>query len=116
MKTILIAAAALALTAGGAWAGEGNGEPFGNGAAGRFRVPVVAFNDTGSTGYIRTERALPRLANAELLPQTGSEVPVQTANSLPVGAEEGTVAYAQALSVQRWVAAHQVVRTRMAAR
>lgn len=116
MKTIILAASALALSMGAAMAGEGNYEPFPNTAAGRFAVPAQAFNDTGSAGYIRTQRPVAALANDEALPQSGSEASVQTANSLPLGAEEGTVAYAQARSVQRWMLAHQGTPFRVASR
>lgn len=116
MKTMILAAAVLAVSMGGAMAGEGSSDPFPNRGAGRFAVPAQVFNDTGAAGYIRSTRAIAVLGNDEVLPQTGSEDVVQTANSLPLGAEAGTVAYAQAMSVQRWVLAHQVARTRMASR
>lgn len=116
MKTIILAASALALSVGAAMAGEGNGDPYPNAGAGRFAVPAQAFNDTGSAGYFRSPRPVAALANDELLPQSGSEVPVQTANSLPRGAEEGTVAYAQARAVQRWMLAHQGSGLRLASR
>ena len=111
MKTTLLTAAALfGLALAPALAGEGNGNPF----PGNFgtltttgTLPQVA--DTGSNAYPditgRAGSDLPSLM-AEVLPANGSEGAVQTANSLPRGAEEGTVAYAQARSVQAWMMAH----------
>ncbi len=40
------------------------------------------------------------------LPENGQNGPVQTANSLPRGFEQGTVTYAQAMSVRNWMVAH----------
>ena len=34
---------------------------------------------------------------------------MQTANALPVGAEQGTVAYAQATSMREWAQAHRPI-------
>ena len=111
MKTTFLTVAALfGLALVPAFAGEGNGNPF----PGNFGTltttqtfPQVA--DTGSNAYPditgRPGSDLPSLM-AEVLPANGSEGAVQTANSLPRGAEEGTVAYAQARSVQTWMLAH----------
>lgn len=109
--TFLTAAALFGLMLAPALAGEGNGDPFpahfGNLTATTQTLPQVA--DTGSDAYPnvsgRPGSDLPSLL-AEVLPTNGSEGAVQTANSLPVGAEEGTVAYAQARSVQAWMLAH----------
>jgi hypothetical protein len=92
-----------------ALAAEGNGEPFPShaGALAALSVPRVA--DTGSAAYPdpagRPGSDLPRLAG-DVLPATGSEGLVQTANSLPRHFEEGTVAYAQASRVHSWMLAH----------
>lgn len=95
-----------------ALAAEGNGEPFPShagalAAPAALSVPRVA--DTGSAAYPdlagRPGSDLPRLAG-DVLPATGSEGPVQTANSLPRHFEEGTVAYAQASRVHSWMLAH----------
>ncbi len=111
MKTTLLAAAALfGLALAPAMAGEGQGNPF-PGNFGTLTVtrslPQVA--DTGSQAYPdftgRPGSDLPSLM-AEVLPTNGSEGAVQTANSLPSGAEDGTVAYAQARSVNAWMLAH----------
>ena len=67
------------------------------------------FADTGSQAYPsivgRAGSDLPSLAG-DVLPTNGSQGVVQTANSLPARFEEGTVAYAQAKSVQNWTVAH----------
>ncbi len=111
MKTTLLAAAALfGLALAPAMAGEGQGNPF-PGNFGTLTVsrslPQVA--DTGSQAYPdftgRPGSDLPSLM-AEVLPTDGSEGAVQTANSLPKGAEDGTVVYAQARSVNAWMLAH----------
>lgn len=111
MRTTLLAAAALfGLALAPALAGEGQGNPF-PGNFGTLTVtrslPQVA--DTGSQAYPdftgRAGSDLPSLM-AEVLPTDGSEGAVQTANSLPRGAEDGTVVYAQARSVNAWMLAH----------
>ena len=67
------------------------------------------FADTGSQAYPnvvgRAGSDLPSLAG-DVLPTNGTQGIVQTANSLPAHFEEGTVAYAQARSVQKWMVAH----------
>jgi hypothetical protein len=111
MKTTLLAAVALlGLALAPAMAGEGQGNPFPSnfGTLTITRsLPQVA--DTGSQAYPdltgRPGSDLPSLM-AEVLPANGSEGAVQTANSLPRGAEEGMVAYAQARSVNAWMLAH----------
>jgi len=111
MKTTFLTVAALfGLALAPAMAGEGNGNPFPSsfGALTVTRsLPQVA--DTESQAYPdvtgRPGSDLPSLM-AEVLPTDGSEGAVQTANSLPRGAEEGTVVYAQARSVSTWMLAH----------
>ncbi len=120
MKTsILAAVAVLGLIVSPAFAaGEGNGNPFPNNA-GSYSVQTMPaalarladrMNDSGSESYPATANRpgsdLFALNNGALLPQTGSETSVQAANSLPRNFEQGAVAYAQAISVQTWVAAH----------
>lgn len=110
MKTLILAAAILGLAAPAAFAAEGQGNPFhydtivGTSLARQAQAP-----DVGSAQYPnivgRPGSNLPRLA-AATLPTDGSEGAVQTANSLPIGAEEGTVTYVQAQSVNRWMTAH----------
>lgn len=112
MKHLFLAAAiAFSLGIAPAIAGEGTGEPFPNTASGfTARAPAAQrYADTGSNAFPnlagRPGSNLPSLAG-DLLPTSGSEGPVQTANSLPAHFEEGTVAYAQATSVRNWMLAH----------
>jgi hypothetical protein len=85
MKT-LIAAAALSLMAGAAFAGEGNGDPF------PFRVagPTTYLNNykqaapASQNPFPFTVPGTPMVNNA-VLPSNGADGVVQTANSLPQG-------------------------------
>lgn len=110
MKTILLAAAAaLSLAAAtAAHAQEGAGDPFAFRAPGLTAVtPSTYAADTRSAAYpASTGRPSQVVAagGADLAPATGSEGVVQTANSLPRGFEAGTVTYAQAPSVRRYLA------------
>ena len=99
MKTTLIAAAALlTLTALPALAGEGTGDAFALRTPGVTTVTTAEAPDTGSSQY-------PIVANrpgsflgvfaSNLVPETGNETTVQTANSLPRSAEQGNPAYVQ---------------------
>ncbi len=122
MKTTLLAAAALSLiTATTARAGEGNGEPFPFHAPGvTTYVPFATYAaDTGSAAYPdlagRSSQVV-TAGNSDLLPTVGSEGAVQTANSLPHGFEDGTVALGQAQSVQRYLAQQQAVAQTRTAR
>lgn len=86
---IIIAATVAALSlATTAFAGEGNGS---------FSA------DVGSQHYPAEVQAL-SFNGVPTLPENGQNGAVQTANSLPVGFENGTVNYTQAQSVQRWYA------------
>jgi hypothetical protein len=122
MKTFIAAVAVLGLSlAAPAFAAEGNSEPFPNDMTVGTRVLRQAqAADVGSAQYPnvigRPGSDLYGLAG-DVLPSDGSEGAVQTANSLPRGAEEGTVTYAQAQSVNHWVLAHsQAVAIRTASR
>ena len=104
-KLIIIATvAALSLSTTAFAEGEGNGDPF------PFRAQpqtayVSATADVGSQQYPAANPALSFASNgAAILPENGSNGPVQTANSLPAGFEQGTVAYMQAQSINRWYA------------
>lgn len=108
MNKILVAASLFALMMGAAQAGEGNGEPFSNTTA-HSVVANQVLSDTGSESAPAYGPGVTVLTQGDVLPTNGSEGVVQTANSLPPGFEDGTVAYAQAQSVQRWVLAHQAV-------
>ena len=115
--TILAAAAVMSLGLAPAIAGEGTGEPFPNNAGAVTTQTALTGSqtaDTGSAAYPnfagRPGSDLPRLAG-NVLPASGSEGAIQTANSLPAHFEEGTVAYAQATHVQNWMLAHALRRT-----
>ena len=108
MKTILrVALAALSLVAA-AHAGEGNGEPFPSSVPGLTTVSPRAYAaDTGSAAFpdlAGRPSWMVAAGGVDVLPSNGSEGAVQTANSLPRGALDGTVAYAQAESVRRHLA------------
>jgi hypothetical protein len=125
MKFLLIAASVLTLSAGAAFAGEGNGEPFPlSGGQAVADVPTNVIQMTGQTPmmtkmppnavpYGRTAMATAirqytnvPVTTGDVLPTTGSQAPLQTANSLPPNFEDGTVPYEQAQSVDRYVAQH----------
>jgi hypothetical protein len=94
--SLIVAAALLALGTLPALAGEGNGEPFAFQTPGITTAVGAQVADTGSSAYPDvTGRAGSSLSvfAGSLAPDTGSEAPVQTANSLPVGAEQGTFAH-----------------------
>lgn len=101
MKKIFLAAAALMLAAP-AFAGE----PLANQASGIILAAQQPAPDVGSQAYPdvagRPGSNLTGLGGG-LLPVTGSEGSVETANSLPRYAAEGTVTYTQAQSVQRYL-------------
>ena len=114
-----LALALLMITAtplGAAFAGEGSGEPFPNFTAGGTVVANRVLSDTGSQATPSYGLGVTVLTQGDLLPSDGSNSIVQTANSLPPGFEAGTVAYAQAQSIQRWAMAQQhASATRLAA-
>jgi len=99
MKTILLAAIAATALALPAFAAEGNGEPFPNYAyVMTTTAPSLSQRaDVGSNAYPdvagRPGSALNVFAGG-VVPDTGNEQPIQTANSLPRGFEEGMPAYA----------------------
>ncbi len=102
MKTMFFAAA-LTLAALPAFAQEGSGDPFVLGTPGTTSYVTTQTADVGSSAYPnvigRPGSNLSMLAG-DILPVTGSEGPVQTANSLPVGFTNGTVTYAGARPVR----------------
>ncbi len=102
--TILAVAGALSLIAGTAFAGEGNGNPFPFQGTAQIVGNSVA-NDTGSQGTPSFSGPSVVVTAGGTLPTNGSQSVVQTANSLPRGFENGTVAYAQAESVSRYLVA-----------
>jgi hypothetical protein len=112
-KVTLFAAALLSLGAAAAtpaFAGEGNGNPFPAASFDVTRLPHQMARDVGQNQYPdvvgRPGSNLTALANDQVLPAPGNNQPVQTANSLPRGFEQGTVTYAQAMSVRNWMVAH----------
>ena len=106
-KFVLAAALVLSLTSGQAFAeGEGNGDPFFFYAHGQITDGRAVVADTGQARYpdLTGNSAQPS-SLAQLEPAFGNEAPVQTARSLPRGSGNGTVAYAQAQSVKRYLTA-----------
>ena len=118
--TLLAAAAALSLATATAHAARGDSDPFPFRAPGITVVTPQATADTGSQAYPDLTGRPSWVMTAggpDAVPMTGSQAGVETANSLPRGFREDTVAYAQALSVQRYFAAQhptQVARTGLA--
>jgi hypothetical protein len=102
---IIIAATVAALSlATTAFAGEGGRpEPF-TGTLGQANSSSFVA-DTGSQQYPTPNPAFSFQPLGEpTLPENGQNGPVQTADSLPRGFENGTVAFTQAQSVERWYA------------
>ena len=126
MRTTLLAAAVLSLglaSLAPAYAeGEGNGEPFASPNVTLAQNAGPAYTDGYSYGHRDVGSArypdvagnpgttLTALGNDQMLPAQSNEASIQTANSLPGGFEDGTVAYAQAQSMNTWVLAHSHVR------
>ncbi len=103
---IMIAATVAALSlATTAFAGEG-GSPEQQFTAAQVQANSSGFaGETGSQQYPTASAARSFQPLGEpTLPENGQNGAVQTANSLPAGFENGTVAYAQAQSVDRWYA------------
>ena len=117
MKTILRAAvAALSLAAATAARAQDPSLDTGSMAyptprsTGEFRRPAPTGIETGSAAYPDLSDRPSWVVTAGGpggVPMTGSQAGVETANSLPRGFQDGTVAYAQARSVQRYFAAQQ---------
>jgi hypothetical protein len=87
MKNTLLAAAALILSTGAAFAVEGGQDPFAQNLPG-VTTTVPAHNDTGSMAYPKLpvhRQAAVAPAYARLLPTNSSMPPAQTPNSLPRG-------------------------------
>ncbi len=108
IKIVLaVAAFALSFSAGQAFAeGEGNGNPFAFHAGGQTTIAHASAADAGSTAYPQpTGNATQPSYRVQLEPATSSEAPIQTANSLPRRFGEGSVTYAQAQSLSRYLTA-----------
>ncbi|HEY0207403.1 MAG TPA: hypothetical protein VGC15_25020 [Acetobacteraceae bacterium] len=91
-----VALAVLSLAASPALAeNEGNGTPFPYAAEARVSSGSVFVTETWSQSHPQfTGNGTQASSLAGLLPSGGSETPVMTANSLPVRAVDGMVAYA----------------------
>jgi hypothetical protein len=97
MKTILLAAVAVAALALPALAGEGNGDPFPMRSTGTTATIALRRADTGSDAYpssVARPGSAMNLYAADTVPSTGSEQTAETANSLPRGFERGLPIYA----------------------
>ncbi len=91
-----VALAVLSLAASPALAeNEGSGNPFPHAAGAQVSFGSAFVNETWSQSHPQfTGNATQASSLAGLLPSSGSETPVMTANSLPVRAMDGMVAYA----------------------
>ena len=103
MIAVTVAAFSLATTAFAA--GEGGNDRL-QAPAPQFQAAASGWSaDTGSQQYPAPNPALSVAPFGEpTLPENGQNGPVQTANSLPVGFENGTAAYQYAQSVNRFFA------------
>ena len=117
---IMIAATVAALSlATTAFAGEGD-----RNSLDQFTVQQANSSGVGgATGAAQYPAPNPALSFAPLgmpvFQENGQNRPVQTANSLPVGFENGTVAYTQAQSINRWYAQqaeHRFAQAQLAGR
>ncbi|MBV8068937.1 MAG: hypothetical protein JO270_03465 [Acidobacteriaceae bacterium] len=106
MKTMLVAISALGMAGTAAFAAPPSynvgGNPFPFRAPGTTTIPAPGRFDTGSESY--PSLAASGVSPAEgyhVLSTTGSESPVQSANSVPPNFFRGTVTYYQDKSVDR---------------
>ncbi len=84
---------------------EGNGDPFPVRAVAQVTGGNPFVSETWTEAHPRaTGNTVQASSLAVLEPATGSEAPVHTAQSLPSGFGRGTVAYAQAASLSRFLA------------
>ncbi len=122
MNTLSVVALVLAvsLPIGSAFAGgEGSGDPF------PFQAPRITTQFGKMVGrstltdpfqYRSPDQTVTSLDMNAMAPQTGSEGSVQTANSVPRSALEGTQSYARTQSMQHYWASHGLtpVKTQLA--
>ncbi|GAC1343911.1 MAG: hypothetical protein NVSMB18_20580 [Acetobacteraceae bacterium] len=103
MKKTLIAAATISLMAGYAFAGEGGGDPFAFRTSGAA-VVTAPYAHSPSASQNPFPFTVPSVSwnTVPVLPTNGANAIVQTANSLPVGFENGTPAYEFAQQVQAY--------------
>ncbi len=114
MKT-LVAAVAMSLMAGTAFAGEGNGNPFPM-AMQSAPTPTAPLAYRGVPVYQNPYPfVVPHVAwnTVPPLPSNGGNAIVQTANSLPVGAADGTPPVEREQELAAWQASRD--RARLAA-
>ena len=98
-----------------AFAGEGGHDAFAQSTPGVVIANPPASFDVGSAAYPELPRAYAFAPTGEdVIEAQGREGIVQTANSLPRGALEGTVQYAQQQSINRYFA-QQAARSTFAA-
>ena len=103
-----VSALAVALSASHASAeSEGNGDPFPFRAAAQATGGRPFASETWTDANPQTTGNTVQASSlAALEPAAGNEAPVHTAQSLPSGFGRGTVAYAQAASLSRFLASH----------
>lgn len=105
MKTILLAAVAVAALALPAVAAEGNSEPFANNLTGSITTMTLPQRaDVGSEAFPEVAGrpgSSISVASVGIVPETGSEQSIQIANSLPRGFERGMPAYAHLVPALR---------------
>ncbi len=107
----VLALAPFALAAGPAYAGEGSGDPFAFRAALQHTSGAPFVADTGSSAYPELTGNTVQLSTlATLSPAAGAEAAVQTAASMPVHADEGTVVYAQTQINRAWATRTRATR------
>ncbi len=105
---VAVAALSLALVGQAQAQSEGAGDPF------PFRAPAQVVQagpfvaDIGSQAFpTLTGQSVLLPGTARMTASAGSEAPVETVNSLPRGFQEGTVAFVQQQSLDRWLSARQ---------
>ena len=95
----------LSMSAGWAFAGEGNGDPFPFQAESYVTIRPASMADTGSGAYPQqTGNSVQPSSLAQLRPAPGSEALLQTALSLPRDAGTATAVRAQTQGVHPHVA------------
>lgn len=101
-----VVAVTLSLSAGQAFAeSEGNGDPFPFRADPQLTVGRAFVADTGSAAYPQLAGSTNQPSSlARLEPAAGNDAAVQTANSLPRGFGNGSVAYTQGRSLDHYLA------------
>lgn len=101
-----ISVLAVVLSAGQVFAeSEGNGDPYPFRTAAQATGGRPFASETWTDAHPQATGNTVQVSSlAALEPAAGSEAPVHTAQSLPIGFGRGTVAYAQAASLSRFLA------------